>query len=83
MAELPDHLSMSAWKLLALYAAWLVAAAAIAIAGGGFVAMVADAVGFDGARLLFDVIAVAIFVGAAALPFLIRGRTTGGDRTTR
>jgi len=67
---------MPAWRLLALYAAWVVASAAIAIAAGGFCAIAADFFGMSGggASVVFDVVTVSVFLVAAALPFLLRRR---------
>jgi hypothetical protein len=77
---------MAAWKLLVLYGLWLLASAAVAIAAGGFVGITAGFFGMSrgGASVVFDVVAVAVFVAAASLPFLMRrrvARTSGeGDQ---
>lgn len=70
------------WRRLWLFAAWVVSAAAVAIAAGGFVAIVADFLGAPAAAasVAFDVVAAIVFAAAVALPWLIRGRTGGGDR---
>jgi len=67
---------MPAWKLLALYAAWLLASATIAIVAGGFVGILLDTVtGGGDFSLVFNIVAIPTFVVLAAMPYLLRNRT--------
>ncbi len=66
-------------KLVALYLAWLLAAAAIGVLVGVFVGEMAALVGLvvrngDGHRRLVDVGSLGSFLTMAALPFLLRER---------
>jgi hypothetical protein len=73
---------MPAWKLIGLYAAWLIASAAIAIAAGGFVGIMADFLGAGSGTVgvVFDVVTALAFAFAALLPLLIRGRLARDDQ---
>lgn len=68
---------MPDWKLLGLYAAWLLASGAIAVVFGGFLGFTASGLGFgeSAARTVFTIVTVGSFVVLAALPFLLRRRT--------
>ncbi len=69
-----------------LVVAWLLAAAAIALVAGIFVAVVlgfAGLVGSEHQGTVIDVVAVVLFVPLAGLPFLLRRRTLGGARPGR
>ncbi len=71
---------MAAWKLLLLYAVWLLIAATIAIVAGSFVAIALEmVVGGDPSRVAFDVVGVATFIVLAALPWLLRDRFSSED----
>ena len=70
---------MPTWKLVLVYAGWLLAAAAIALLGGLLVGEMALAVnlidsGDTVQKLIVEAVAVVIFVLLAALPSLLRNR---------
>ena len=71
---------MSAGKLILLYALWVIASAAIAIAVAGFIAIVLDFFGLGGVRIVFDVVGVLVFVLLVTLPFLLRNKTAIENR---
>jgi hypothetical protein len=73
---------METWKVVAAYAAWLLAAATISLLVGLLLGELVLAVGLVDAastqqRIVVEAVAVAGFLVLAALPYLLRRRVSG------
>ena len=75
---MPAPVEGSAWKLVVIYVAWLLASVGIAVIGALLVGVVVTMFGVDAQsvahRRMVEIVAVVGFVVLAAAPFVLRRR---------
>ncbi len=78
---------VAAWKLVAVYLVWLLAAAAMALVAVLLLGTIASLFGADSQsdvyRRMTEIGAVVVFIILAATPFLVRRKMSGESEETR